>query len=914
MTLGARALDILIALTGPPGATLDKKDLMDRVWPGVTVDEGSLRVHMAGLRRALGDTDGQYIATLPGRGYCFVADVTVSGPQPGSPSGQQLPAEPNSLPPCLPGMVGREAEIDEIATQLLAQRFVTVLGPGGIGKTTVAVPVAHALLPEFNGAARFVDLGPVSDPSLVPSALAATLGLLVQSDDPVATLTAYLADKRLLILLDSCEHVIDAAASVAEAIFRRAPRVHILVTSREILRVQGESIYRLPPLDVPPEGTTLTAQEAMDFSAVQLFVDRVAAAEADFELTDADAPAVAEMCRKLDGMALAIELAAGRVGAYGVQQTAQLLEGQFSLLWQGRRTALPRHQTLSATLDWSYDLLTPPERLMLRRLSAFSGLFTLAAAQAVMEGAGGGALPDGSVLDGMASLVGKSMVVADTRGPTAVYRLLDTTRAYAATKLAETAERNDVARRHAAYFASFLPSVNERSTDLSKAQNFQLYAGHLGNVRSALEWSFGPEGDLGIATELAAGASLMFLRLSLLTECHRWAARAIAALDGAPQTAARELVLQASLAQSIMFSKGNSEEVRAAFLRALALAEQLGDLRYQLQLLGGLHIFHERIGDFATAMSFARRSLAVAETIGDEGGIAAAHSFLGISLHLEGHHAEAQAHLDAALSCDRPARGINFGFDHRNRARITLARTLWIQGLCDQAVEVAEFTVQEAARMEHPVTVCIALIWAVSVYIWSGDWRAATDGIARFTEHAEQHSLAPYYAVGRGVRGELSVHDGDPAAGVAALRSALTTLHEDRYELLTTAFLCAIADGQGRLGQRDAALDTITQAIAQVEENGDRFLLPELLRTHGDLLSSGPAPDRAGAETSLRRALDLAEAHGAVSWRLRSAISLIRLRPDDAEARAILADALARMAPGADTRDIRIARALLAED
>ena len=915
--LGARSLDLLIALTARAGEAISKQELMGWVWPNVTVDEGSLRVHMAGLRRAIGEGDGaaQYIATLPGQGYCFVAPLTrttpgtVPGPDRIMPMGINLGL--STLPSLSPGMVGRASEIDEIAAQLVARRFVTILGPGGIGKTTVAIPVAHLLMEVFDGAVRFVDLGPVSDPKLVPSALAATLGLIVQSSNPFATLLAYLRDKRLLIILDSCEHVIDAAAALAEAIYLDAPGVHVLVTSREVLRVQGEFTYRLPPLEAPPAYTSLTVAKAMGFAAVQLFVDRVAASDNTFRLTEADATAVGEICRKLDGMALAIELAAGRVGAYGVQQTAQLLESQFSLLWQGRRTALPRHQTLAATLDWSYDLLSDWERLLLRRLSAFSGHFTLRAADAVM-----GHQTDGLVLDGLASLVGKSMVVADTHVHPATYRLLDTTRAYANSKLIDSGERADVARRHAAYFAEFLPRANEQSLDLSKAQNFGLYAGHLGNVRSALEWSLGPEGDSGIGTELAAGAARMFLQLSLLTECHRWAQRGIAALDGETLATHRELQLQASLGQSIMFSKGNSDQVRAAFLRGLALAEQLGDLRYQLQLLGGLHIFHERIGDFATAMAFARRSLVVAESLAEKGGIAAAHSFLGISLHLEGHHAEAQQHIEAALSHNGAAQGIHFGFDHRNRARITLARILWIQGRCDEAVRVAEHTVREAARLEHPVTLCIALIWAVSVHIWSGDWAAAAEGIRQFTEHAERHSLAPYYAVGNGVRGELAVHDGDPEAGVAALQLALTTLHKDRYELLTTAFLCAIGEGQARLGHGEAALATVGGAIARVERNGDRFLLPELLRIRGELLAASPKPDKIEAESCLRQALLMARAHGAVAWEIRAAISLVHVcagRDGQAETRALLADATGRMSGDGDTADLRTARRLLAD-
>jgi predicted ATPase len=253
-------------------------------------------------------------------------------------------------------MVGRQTAVEAIAAQLARRRFVTIVGPGGIGKTTVAVAVGHAIAGEYGGAC-FVDLGPLADPRLIPSLLATALGLIVQSDNPTRDLIDFLRDKRRLLILDGCEHVIETAARLVESIFDQADGVDVLATSREALRIEGEQVYYLAPLECPPVSDTLTAAESLAFPAAQLFSDRVVATSDRFVLQDGDAPVVARICRKLDGIALAIELAAGRVNAHGIEGVEALLDSKLSLLWQGRRTAPPRHHTLNAALEWSYELL-----------------------------------------------------------------------------------------------------------------------------------------------------------------------------------------------------------------------------------------------------------------------------------------------------------------------------------------------------------------------------------------------------------------------------------------------------------------------------------------------------------------------------------------------------------------------------
>src|SRR5712664_2219382 len=647
--LGGRALDILIVLVEQASEVVSKNDLMARVWPDSTVDEGSLRVHVAALRKALGDGESgaRYLTTLTGQGYCFVAPISrSSAPRPletvASKSGQT-----HNLPTLPTRMVGRDLTVQEISEQLKTERFVTIVGPGGIGKTTVAVSVGYELLTEFAGAVQFLDLGPLNDPLLIPGTVASALGLPVQSADPTRGLIGFLRGKRMLLILDSCEHVIETAAALAERIFEEAPQVHILATSRESLRVEGEHVHRLSPLGSPPDDAGLTAAQALDFPAVQLFVERAIASGCHFELNDADAPVVGEICRRLDGMALAIELAAGRIDVYGVQETMALLNDHFKLLWDGRRTALPRHQTLSATLDWSYDLLSTLERSILCRLSVFVGVVTLEGARAV---ATGDDIDETQVVTVLVGLVAKSLISADTSVPATRYRLLNTTRAYASAKLSESGEAGDVKRRHASYFLELLERVDGNSFTPLQAKSFAIFADQLGNVRTALEWCFSERGDGLLGVALAAASARMFLEMSLLTECHRWTERAIAALDDDTRGTSREMELHSALGLSLMFTKGNSEEARIALTKGLALAEQLNDRANQLRLLGRLHIFHERIGDFHAALAFAQRSEAIAAEAADPVGIAEAHSILGISRHLEGSTLRAHAHLKAALA------------------------------------------------------------------------------------------------------------------------------------------------------------------------------------------------------------------------------------------------------------------------
>src|SRR5258705_658225 len=575
LPVGGRALDILIALVERAGEVVSRNELISRVWPDVIVEEANLRVHIAGLRKALGDGhDGaRYVANVPGRGYCFVDPVTRSALPRSLPEAQPVATHRlRKLPARLTRMVGRDDTVRALSALLMTRRFVSIVGPGGMGKTTVAVSIAHALIDDFEGAVFFVDLGALTDPGLVPTAVASALGIMMQAQDPFLRLLAFLGDRRVLLLLDNCEHVIDAAAALVEPIVSEAPQAHILATSREALRVEGEHVHLLYPLDGPLNDVGLTAAEALTFPAVRLFMERAASSGNRSELSDADAPIVAGICRRLDGIALAIELAASRVSSHGIRGTAELLDSRFKLLWQGRRTALPRHQTLNAMLDWSYNLLQERDQVVLCRSSVFVGVLTLNAALSVA----GTTANDPDVADAVASLVAKSLISTTSIGESTYYRLLDTTQAYAAGKLAELGDADNAARRHAIYYSNYLEH-DEAIQSTFGAHDLSGYAPHIGNVRTALEWAFSGHGDVAVGVELATWAAPLFVGLSLLDECRNWCEQALAGLDAAGRGTIGEMILQEALALSSMFSKGNGDEVRAAIERGIALSETFED-------------------------------------------------------------------------------------------------------------------------------------------------------------------------------------------------------------------------------------------------------------------------------------------------------------------------------------------------
>jgi predicted ATPase len=737
----------------------------------------------------------------------------------------------------------------------------------------------------------------------------------VQAQDPLSGLLAFLAWRRLLLVLDNCEHVIDAAASLTERLHSEAPEVHILTTSRESLRVEGEHVHLLGPLDCPTAREGLTAAQALATPAVQLFMERAFASGHALELTDADATTVAAICSQLDGIALAIELAGSRVATYGLQGTAALLSNRFKLLWQGRRSAPPRHKTLAAMLDWSFNLLSDQDRRVLGRLSVFVGLFTLEAAQAV---AADDRMDAMEVADAIISLINKSLIWVVPVDGVVHHRLLDPTLAYAAEKLAQTGEANAVAKQHALYYAQYLSSRAGHGVAIT-IEDVAPAGPYLGNIRAALKWSFSSTGDAAIGVRLAAAAAPLFFDHSLFVESVQWCEQGLAALPESNEGSTTHLTLQAFVAASLMLSRGNSDEVRRALVDALSLADALGDHEYQMHLLVGLGIFLTRIGDFRGALAVAQRSIAITQPIGSPGVTAAGESVLGVAYHLIGDQTGARRHCERCLTKAEAAGGARisfFGYDHEIRALIALARCYWLIGFPDRAAKTARRVIDVATKRDHPVSLCMTLIYTATVFLWRGDLDEAEQLIRRVVAHAARHSLAPYHTVGMALAGELSIKRGSPVEGVALLRRALETLQVEKYHTVTPALHMALAEGLMKAGEVDEAAVVADAGLALSKAFGETLNVPELLRVRGEIWLQTTPVDPVAAERAFQLSLQQASEQSALGLELRSAMRLARLwsnqgkRPDAAD---LLEASYRQFGEGFRTTDLMLARHLLEE-
>jgi predicted ATPase/DNA-binding winged helix-turn-helix (wHTH) protein len=875
--IGGRSFDLLATLTEQPGRVLSKRELLKRVWPDVVVEDGSLRFHMAGLRKLLGDgADGaRYIATQVGVGYAFVAPIERNGaamPLPLAPVPARDPVLAANIPARLPHLIGRERDLEALIARVPETPLFTLAGAAGVGKTSLAIEIGHRLAARFGGQVAFVDFSMLENAAVAPSMIAGAMGIAVQSGDPLAVILGHIRDRDFLLLLDNCEHVIEPVAGIVERIVEEAPRVRVVATSREPLRVRGEHVLRLDPLAYPEEAALLGREQLLAYPAVQLFCERAVAADSALVIDQDAARLIAEICQRLGGMALPIELAAVRAATHGIAPTARQLGERFSLGWPGRRTAQPRQQTLQATLDWSYGLLSPGEQSVFDRLSVFVGPFSIDAALAVVADTEMGSDAVAAALDALAA---KSLVVTD-RG-SGGYRLLEMTRAYAREKLhGRGADAHDaIARRHAAFFLSELELAEEDEGVLPDSKPLRQ---QLGNIRSALDWSFGNTGDAGIAVRLATASAPVFLSLSHLIECRTWSGRALAGMAERERGTRLELELQAALGISLMFTRGNSEAAGGALARALEIATALDDRWNQLRLLGRLHIFHERIGEYDAAMRHAEHAVDVAEAIGAPEAIGVAYSLSGISHHLQGDQARARRELELSLEKSPPsARGrtIHYGFDHRNRSGIALARTLWLSGETERAAQLARQTVREAAGLDHALTQCIALIWALSVHLWGEDFAAAEADLATFASCAETNALGPYVAAAAGFRGELEIHRGRAGDALGAVEESLARLRAAQYELLTTSFSLALVRGlilEDRIEEAGALVDSTIQRCHAWDEH---LAMAELLRAKAQIALHGC--DVAGAEALLEEALALSRAQGAEAWALRASADLARL-------------------------------------
>jgi predicted ATPase/DNA-binding winged helix-turn-helix (wHTH) protein len=923
--LGGRPFEVLMALIGASGAVIGKKTLMERVWPGRIVEENALQAQISALRRAFA-ADSDLIRTITGRGYQFTGAIRriPVGPDEQANTRAAQPASTPSRPPTnisepVAELIGRDVELDEILDLVTSHRLVTLVGPGGIGKTRLSSEVVRRLLPRFADGVWVAELAPLSDPGLVPVTVAAALGLdLAAGTISHERVANAVGSRQLIIVLDNCEHVVDAAAQMAEALLRANPGTRVIATSREPLRAEGEWVYPVPPLGLPTEDSA-DNEDVLRFGAVRLFVERARAVSPHFSPDARVGRTIAGICRRLDGIPLAIELGASRAATLGIEELAARLDDRFELLTGGRRTALPRQRALRATLDWSYELLPESQRAVLRRLAIFSGGFGLEAADAITATAESGAP---NAVDSLADLVAKSLVARDVGSAPVRYWLLDTMRAYALEKLTESGELEIIRRRHAEYFRDLFERVKPEQTMRPTAEWIAAYGQGINDVRAALDWAFSASGDATIGVALTIASEPLWFGPSVMDEWRRRVERALSSLrPGGSGGTRHEMQLYATLAAALFYTKGPSPKVCAAWTDVLAIAERLDDTEYRLRALWGLWVYRIRNAECRVAVALAETVANLPPNQAGPTDRLVGERMLGTSLHYLGDLADARHHLEHMLSrygapTSQPhITMIRFHYDQRVAGRGTLAWTLWVQGFPDQAMRMAQDNVESASGIDHLASLCIALDFACMVVLEGGDLATTERYVAMLLERSGRHALGFWQWWGHSLEGRLLIKRGDVVEGVRCSRAALDELPQTGFVLRRPALLCVLAEGLARIGQVAEGLQAIDDALAQCERTDERCNISELLRVKGELLLLKGTPEAAAAaEHHYRQGLDCARRQGALSWELRVATSLARLLRDQnrsAEAIALLASTYNRFTEGFETADLKAAKALI---
>ncbi|MEW9583833.1 winged helix-turn-helix domain-containing protein [Paraburkholderia sp. DGU8] len=856
LDVGERALDVLVQLVSAAGQVVSKDLLLSRIWAKEVIEENSLQAQISSLRKILGD-DRDLIATEFGRGYRFTGSVQAHRAVTSSIGAPQARVGlPNPRSP----LIGRVEELLELSRLLATQTLCTLTGPPGIGKTRLAIEAASESSPCFPDGVYFADLSQLSEALVTPAISSALAGL--------AGTSTQLAPHpgRALLVVDNCEHVTSACAAVLERLLESDPQLSVLLTSQTPLGLDGEQVYRLSPLALPPH--TLNAAIARTYSAVELFVRRVTSADYHFALTETNVEQVTALCRALDGVPLALEIAAARVPSLGLAAVTEDLALSSGLLAAQKRQTPGRHRTLGDALRWSYQLLDSAEQAVFQELAIFPADFTVAAAERIVSTR---LERPTRLVDVLCSLVEKSLITVQAGTQPIRYRYLAMVRAYALEQLANrTAAMNE---KHARFVEQLISQAQQDWMSLPTTQWKRQYEHHIDDIRAALDWSLSDSKRRAMGLLILANSAPFWIQLSLYDECRQRITNVLEETKVPPVEERQEMMIQAALATSLTWSRGPVPANGRAWTRASDLALRLDDAETQLQAEYGLWLYYLRSGCYTQALQHGKSMADLAVRHRDQAALLTARRLIGTSHHFLGNHTEALSEIECMLDSytrdERHGSHFRFGMDQRVAGWAFLSRILWVMGNTAKARRAAQIAIDEAMALDHACTLCCALAeGSCNVGALSGDLEGVKRVSQQLIQAAGTHGLDFWGLYGSAFSLWAKVFQDPNAVSFVELRSTLETLQARGFDPAYSVFLSDFASAMLEQGRMREAVSLINARLAG-DATGQFWNAPELMRIKSRTLSEKRSSRRAPRSIILQQALTLARAQGAKAWELR---------------------------------------------
>jgi predicted ATPase/DNA-binding winged helix-turn-helix (wHTH) protein len=892
------------------GGLVSKRELLALVWPNTVVEEGNLKVNMAALRRILHEAPDMpaYIATVAGRGYRFIAPVETLDPAAPSLDADYAAPPSSALPRSTTRIVGREDAIRHIRESLSESRLVSIVGSGGIGKTTVATAVAQSIEDAGDSSVTFVDLSRVASPDFVLAALSTALGISSQGGDTLSAIVAILARRKIVLLFDTCEHVLPAVARICAVLLARTVEVRIIATSRHVLGALGERVEWLRPLDVPSPDEALTAEDVLRFSAPQLLLDRVTE-KTGYQLQDADAGAFAEICRRLDGAPFAIELVSSRFAGRSASMVLAELEERFRTLRRDGPGGPFRQQTLLATLEWSYSLLTKAERLMLRATAIFAGAFDIDAAVSVVAHT---EMSLADVFGAISELRAKSMLSVDQDSDPQRFRLLDTTRAFALDLLNSQGELQAVSANHARLQHAILTRTGREHLALPSRESHAIFDSLADDLRKAVDWALHRSGDAMLGIRLVVAGLPLWSELSLNEELVRNCERALAEFERiACPDAALKLQLVVALAAASTYSGADPEEATALFMTAIRLAQEAGDASAECQALSALITYSVLNGQHGAWNSLPLLEDA-AKRSNDRVAILEYEQLCSHQEALSGRFCAFHSRVKRLWSeiqdqVEGPVP--RFQIHLKSKVEIHLAASYWFLGRPGEAILIADRAAQNAIDTSHGLTLIHCLTRGILFIMFLCREVEKARNYAQLLKRVVYgHNMSTWIPLAR-------LHD-EVAAAYAGVHPSPERLRSVRDELKAAAFYhqhqayyASLADAMMTIGAADDAAHTLDYVF---DQGPARWVLPELLRVRaGTERAFGREFD---AAATLREAMSIAEETEGLGWKLLVAHDMAKLlfdQGDSLEARNTLAPIYEQFTDGLETGALRESRKLL---